>query len=128
MRVGPKGEGEPVTRTLFRGGRVFDGTMAPVTEADVVVEDGRIVEVGPGLDGDERVDCTGQTLLPGLFDTHTHVIFSTLDWVEELVTPFSLQVLRRDAEPRGDARDRASPRSAMRPAPTPASRRRSTRG
>ena len=80
-----------MTRTLFRGGRVFDGTMAPVTEADVVVEDGRIVEVGPGLDGDERVDCTGQTLLPGLFDTHTHVIFSTLDWVEELVTPFSFK-------------------------------------
>ena len=91
VRVGPKGEGEPVTRTLFRGGRVFDGTMAPVTEADVVVEDGRIVEIGPGLDGDERVDCTGQTLLPGLFDTHTHVIFSTLDWVEELVTPFSFK-------------------------------------
>ena len=80
-----------MTRTLFRGGRVFDGTMAPVTEADVVVEDGRIVEIGPGLDGDERVDCTGQTLLPGLFDTHTHVIFSTLDWVEELVTPFSFK-------------------------------------
>ena len=80
-----------MTRTLFRGGRVFDGTMAPLTEADVVVEDGRIVEVGPGLDGDESVDCTGRTVLPGLFDAHTHVIFSTLDWVEELVTPFSFK-------------------------------------
>jgi imidazolonepropionase-like amidohydrolase len=65
--------------------------MAPVTEADVVVEDGRIVEVGPGLDGDESVDCAGQTVLPGLFDAHTHVMFSTLDWVEELVTPFSFK-------------------------------------
>ncbi len=80
-----------MTRTLFRGGRVFDGTMAPLSEADVVVEDGRIVEVGPGLDGDESVDCTGRTILPGLFDAHTHVIFSTLDWVEELVTPFSFK-------------------------------------
>jgi imidazolonepropionase-like amidohydrolase len=70
---------------------VFDGTMAPLSEADVVVEDGRIVEVGPGLDGDESVDCTGRTILPGLFDAHTHVIFSTLDWVEELVTPFSFK-------------------------------------
>jgi len=80
-----------VTRTVFHGGNVFDGTMAPITAADVVVEDGRIVEVGPGLDGDDGVECTGQTVLPGLFDTHTHVIFSTLDWVEELVTPFSFK-------------------------------------
>jgi len=28
-------------------------------------------------------------VLPGLFDTHTHVMFSSLDWVEELMTPFS---------------------------------------
>jgi imidazolonepropionase-like amidohydrolase len=80
-----------VTRTVFQGGTVFDGTTAPLADADVVIEDGRIVEVGPGLDGDESVDCTGRTVLPGLFDTHTHVIFSTLDWVEELVTPFSFK-------------------------------------
>jgi imidazolonepropionase-like amidohydrolase len=80
-----------VTRTVFRGGTVFDGTMAPLAEADVVIEDDRIVDVGSGLDGDESVDCAGHTLVPGLFDTHTHLIFSTLDWVEELVTPFSFK-------------------------------------
>jgi hypothetical protein len=37
------------------GGVVFDGTRAP-TAGDVVVEDGRIVEVGAGLDGDELAD------------------------------------------------------------------------
>ena len=68
---------------------MFDGTMAPMGDADVVIEAGRIVEVGPGLDGDERVDCAGLTVLPGLFDTHTHVMFSSIDWVEELMTPFS---------------------------------------
>ena len=68
---------------------MFDGTMAPMSGADVVIEAGRIVEVGPGLDGDERVDCAGLTVLPGLFDTHTHVMFSSIDWVEELMTPFS---------------------------------------
>jgi imidazolonepropionase-like amidohydrolase len=80
-----------MTRTLFQGGRVFDGTPAPPTDADVVIEDDRIVEVGPGLDGDRRVDCSGHTVLPGLFAAHTHVIFSSLDWVEELVTPFSFK-------------------------------------
>ena len=57
-------------RTVFAGGRVFDGTGAAVAEADVAVVDGRIDEVGVGLDGDEQIDVGGgATLLPGLFDT-----------------------------------------------------------
>ena len=77
--------------TVFHGGRVFDGTMALITEADVAIEDGAHRRGRAGLDGDERVDCTGATVLPGLFDCHTHVMFSALDWVEELVTPFSFR-------------------------------------
>jgi N-acyl-D-aspartate/D-glutamate deacylase len=56
-----------VTRTLIAGGQVFDGTGAPPATADVAVEGGRIVAVGTGLDGDEIVDATGATLLPGMF-------------------------------------------------------------
>ncbi|TMK81375.1 MAG: amidohydrolase family protein [Actinobacteria bacterium] len=77
-------------RTLFAGGQVFDGTGAAPADADVVVEDGRIVAVGPGLDGDERVDASGQTILPGLFDCHTHVLFADVDQWKYLQTPFSL--------------------------------------
>jgi len=62
-----------VSRTLFRGGMVFDGTGASLAPADVVTEDGRVVEVGPGLDGDEVVECEGKALLPGLFDMHVHL-------------------------------------------------------
>jgi imidazolonepropionase-like amidohydrolase len=78
-----------VTRTLFAGGAVFDGTGAPLADADVVVEDGVIVEVGPGLDGDERIDCAGRAVLPGLFDCHTHVMVSHIDYMRHLQTPFS---------------------------------------
>src|SRR5438552_1274673 len=85
-----QGEEVPNMRTLFAGGQVFDGTGAAPADADVVVEDGRIVAVGPGLDGDERVDASGQTLLPGLFDCHTHVLFSDVDQWKYLQTPFSL--------------------------------------
>jgi imidazolonepropionase-like amidohydrolase len=77
-------------RTLFAGGQVFDGTGAAPADADVVVENGRIVAVGPGLDGDERVDASGQTILPGLFDCHTHVLFADVDQWKYLQTPFSL--------------------------------------
>ena len=78
-----------MTRTLLAGGRVFDGTGSPPAEADVVVEDGRILEVGPGLDGDETVDVGGRYLLPGLFDCHTHVTLSNVSLLGSLQTPFS---------------------------------------
>jgi hypothetical protein len=45
------------------GGLLFDGTGAPPAAGEVVVEDGRIVDVGLGLDGDETVDLKGHSLL-----------------------------------------------------------------
>jgi imidazolonepropionase-like amidohydrolase len=80
-----------VARTVFAGGEVFDGTGSAAARADVVVQDGRIVAVGSGLDGDTTVDCTGKTLLPGLFDTHVHVVMTSLGLRERLQTPFSYQ-------------------------------------
>ena len=76
-------------RTVFSGAEIFDGTGAAPASADVAVEDGRIVEVGPGLDGDECVDVSGRTLLPGLFDTHVHVMIAHLDLWRLVQTPFS---------------------------------------
>lgn len=78
-----------MTRTVYAGARILDGTGADPAEADLVVEDGRIVEIGPGLDADDRVELTGKTLLPGLFDCHTHVVISTIDMTRNLQTPFS---------------------------------------
>ena len=78
-----------MTRVLFRGATVLDGTGADPAEADLVVEDGRIVEVGRGLDGDESVDLSGKAVLPGLFDCHTHVVVSSIDTMTLIQTPFS---------------------------------------
>jgi imidazolonepropionase-like amidohydrolase len=82
-------------RTLFRGGAVFDGT-ATLARADVVVEDGRIVAVGPGLDGDDAVECAGKTLLPGLFDCHVHLSsrYEDMDEYRVMSEPFSLPFFR----------------------------------
>ena len=76
-------------RTLFSGAQVFDGTGTPPAPADVVVEDGRFAEIGTGLDGDEQVDVSGRTLLPGLFDTHVHVMIEHIDLWRLVQTPFS---------------------------------------
>jgi imidazolonepropionase-like amidohydrolase len=85
-----------MTRTVFAGGRVFDGTGSALADADVVIEDGRVVDVGPGLDGDDEVDCTGMSLLPGLFDCHVHLAFrhEDLDEVRVMNEPFSVRFFR----------------------------------
>ena len=81
-----------MTRTVFTGGLVFDGTGAPPAPADVVVEGDRILDVGTGLDGDDAVDCAGTVLLPGLFDCHVHVAFAGSFGINERVQkPFSYQ-------------------------------------
>ena len=78
-----------MARTVFTGGSVFDGTGAALATADVVVEDGLVVDVGTGLDGDESIDITGRTLLPGMFDCHVHVVVSHLDSWRLINTPYS---------------------------------------
>ena len=80
---------EDMTRTLFAGATVVDGTGAAPSPADIAVEDGRIVEVGSGLDGDDRIDLAGKAVLPGLFDCHTHVVVTTIDAMRNIQTPFS---------------------------------------
>ena len=78
-------------RVVLSGGRVFDGTGAPASEADVSFEDGRIVEVGTAIDGDEAVDVSGATLLPGLFDCHIHLVdrYEDRDELAVMNRPFS---------------------------------------
>ena len=39
----------------------------------VLVEDGKIVEIGQGLSGDETLDATGCYVMPGGIDPHTHL-------------------------------------------------------
>jgi imidazolonepropionase-like amidohydrolase len=80
-----------MTRTVFHGGKVFDGTGADPVTADVAVEGERIVAVGAGLDGDDGVDVSGRTILPGLFDCHVHVTTSGPDLLGRLQRPFSYQ-------------------------------------
>ena len=76
-------------RTVITGAQVFDTVSGEVSGADVAFEDGLISEVGSGLQGDEQFDATGLTVLPGLIDTHVHVMLPTFDVVSLLEMPFS---------------------------------------
>jgi imidazolonepropionase-like amidohydrolase len=59
---------------VIRHARVFDGHKT-LARADVWVEDGKIKSVGKDLkvpSDVKTIDATGDTLLPGLIDAHTH--------------------------------------------------------
>ena len=58
---------------------VGDGRLGVVTDAAVVIEDGRIAWVGTSRDcgpADERVDLEGRAVLPGFVDSHAHLVFA----------------------------------------------------
>jgi N-acyl-D-amino-acid deacylase len=64
--------------TVISRGTVVDGTGAPGFAADVAVEQGRIVAIGPDLQSDPRfqaadvIDASGCIVAPGFIDIHTH--------------------------------------------------------
>ena len=70
--------------TLIRADRLIDGTgSAPVQDAVLVVEQGKVVAVHAGgipgglsTENAEILDFPGCTILPGLIDTHVHLSFS----------------------------------------------------
>ncbi|PWE51341.1 dihydropyrimidinase [Thioclava sp. NG1] len=42
-------------------------------KADVLIDSGKIIEIGPNLKGDEEIDATGCYVMPGGIDPHTHL-------------------------------------------------------
>lgn len=64
-------------KTLIRGGTVLTlGARTPnFTEADVLIEDDRLIEVAPGIRAKdaEIVDASDTIVMPGFIDTHRHV-------------------------------------------------------
>ncbi|MEX1994442.1 MAG: dihydropyrimidinase, partial [Steroidobacteraceae bacterium] len=59
---------------LIRGGTVV--TAEETRRADVLCDEGRIVQVGPDLAAPARtevVDAGGQYVMPGGIDPHTHM-------------------------------------------------------
>ena len=56
---------------VIRGGTVVDSDGSRI--ADVLVRDGVIAEVAPGLDGRVVLDAAGCVVAPGLVDLHAHL-------------------------------------------------------
>ena len=59
---------------VIRGGRVADGSGAPLSAADIGIMGDRIVQIGNIDDEDGRtsIDASGLIVCPGFVDVHTH--------------------------------------------------------
>ena len=62
----------------FTGGRVMPVTADPVDNGVLIIDDGEIIAVGSADDvriprGAEVIDVSGQVIVPGFVDTHSHI-------------------------------------------------------
>jgi dihydroorotase len=58
---------------VIKGGRVIDPALGIDELLDLLIHDGRIVELGMDLRGKETVDARGKIVCPGFLDMHTHL-------------------------------------------------------
>ena len=91
-------------RTLLANATVI--TMNPardVLDTDILIENGVIADMGPGLAGRpenadaERIDLSGRIVIPGLIQSHMHVTQSLfrglademelMDWLQRRIWP-----------------------------------------
>lgn len=57
--------------TVIKNGTIVTADLT--YKADVLIEGGKIVAIGPDLKGDEALDATGCYVMPGGIDPHTHL-------------------------------------------------------
>jgi 5-methylthioadenosine/S-adenosylhomocysteine deaminase len=65
-----------VARTLLRGGEVLigDPRHGELAAADLLIEDGRIAAIVPGIEAEvDVIDARRRLIVPGFVDTHRHV-------------------------------------------------------
>jgi imidazolonepropionase-like amidohydrolase len=87
-----------MTHILVRNGTLIDGSGAPpVSDAAVLIEGNRIQAVGPARDmvlphsDIQVIDAWGGTILPGLIDTHVHLMLEGVNIARDMAAPFSLR-------------------------------------
>jgi imidazolonepropionase-like amidohydrolase len=65
----------PSEAMLLTGATILTGTGERLDGADILVRDGKVVEIGNGLAADdvEVVDAAGMWITPGIIDVHSHL-------------------------------------------------------
>ena len=94
--------------TVFRDAWIVtQNANRDVLRGDVVVDGERIVSVGPKFNGtaDKEIDCSGDIVMPGMVNTHTHIAMTVMKGVvDDLLFPdfldktFKIDADRTDAD------------------------------
>ncbi len=86
----------PTGSILIKNGTVLTITDGIKEATDVLIENGKITRLGKNLaepDGARVVDATGQYVMPGIIDAHSHI---ALDAVNEATSPITAEVWTGD--------------------------------
>lgn len=86
----------PKGSVLIKNATVLTVTKGTLPNADVLVQDGIIKQVGQNLSapsGVQTIDASGKYLMPGIIDAHSHV---ALDVVNEASAPITAEVRMKD--------------------------------
>jgi len=74
---------------LLRGGRVIDPARNLDVSADLLLQDGKVARIEPGIaakDGTKVVDVKGQWVVPGFIDLHCHLREPGQEYKEDVAT------------------------------------------
>lgn len=75
---------------IIKNINLIDGTGKDIQRGvDIKVENHVIYEIGTHLNGDNIIEGNGQYLLPGMIDSHVHVMLEMEPLERRLATPFS---------------------------------------
>lgn len=75
-------------RLLIKGGRIVDPAHQVDQVSDLLIENGRVAQIGPALDlpCDQIIDAAGLAVAPGLVDMHVHLREPGFEGKETVVT------------------------------------------
>ena len=73
---------------LIRGGRVIDPKNGVDSMMDVLVQDGRVAQLGEGIacEGAQVIDASGKVVAPGFIDMHCHLRDPGQEYKEDIVS------------------------------------------
>ncbi|HCN59523.1 metal-dependent hydrolase family protein [Mammaliicoccus fleurettii] len=75
---------------ILKNINLIDGTGNDIQKnIDIKIENNVIAEIGKNLNGDDVIEGNGQYLLPGMIDSHVHVMLEMEPLENRLSTPFS---------------------------------------
>ncbi|MEK6666195.1 MAG: dihydroorotase, partial [candidate division NC10 bacterium] len=74
---------------LIKGGRVLDPANGVDAVEDLLIQDGKISRLGPGLkapDGTPTIDAADKVVCPGFIDIHVHLREPGYEYKETVAT------------------------------------------